>query len=95
LGFRKLSGRHEGSHSIAILCCLVTPLFFGDGCGSKIEPFEGFDIILRDAVPLSVQAAEVVLRFGMPLGGGFAEPFQGFGIVLRNVLSNGVYDAEV
>ena len=94
LGFSNLRRSHTGSFSIARCYCSVTVRFAGVGGGSKGKPCVGFDVILWDAVSLSVHEAEVVLRQGIPLGGGEAKPLQGFGVILRDAASLIVHEAE-
>ena len=95
LGFRNLSGSHLGSYEVAPFYCAVTVFFFGGGCHSKVVPFVGLYIVLRDTFSTGVHAAEDGLRPGMPLSGGELKPFRGFGIVLRDTSSFSVQVAEV
>ena len=69
LGFRNLSGSHAGSDVVTRFYCSVMGFFSGGVCGSKVKPFVGLYVVLRDAASLIVHEAEDGLRLGLPLSG--------------------------
>ena len=67
---------------VSILCCEVVP---------HIRQY----IIPRHAVPELVHASEVVLRTGVPLGGGFLIPLPRRGKILRNTFAEAIEQPEL
>src|SRR5688572_12152546 len=89
LGFGNLSRGHFGRYHIACFCCFVTSTFAGvGGCRSKVEPFMGLYIVLRNTFSIIVHHDQVVLRESISLISCKTIPFQSFGMVLRDIPSS-------